>query len=80
MNTFTKSVATFLAASSIATVALAAPGDATYGQSTRGQLNSLESQAHDVNVSLEGNAAFALTQKASAENSHRAEFLQNKLN
>ncbi|REG85118.1 hypothetical protein [Marinomonas pollencensis] len=80
MNTFTKSVVTFLAASSITSVALAAPGDATYGQSTRGQIHSLESQAKEVNVSLEDNAAFAPTIKASQENSHRAEFLQNKLN
>ncbi|MEL0621489.1 hypothetical protein V6238_00140 [Marinomonas arenicola] len=80
MNTFTKSALTFLAASSIASVALAAPGDATYGQSTRGQLHSLESQAKDINVSLEDNAAFTPTQKASSENSHRADFLQNELN
>ncbi|GAA0831735.1 MULTISPECIES: hypothetical protein [Marinomonas] len=80
MNTFTKSVVTFLAASSIASVALAAPGDATYGQSTRNQVHSLESQAQNVNVGIENNAAFAPTQKASSENSHRAEFLQNELN
>ncbi|MGB3385516.1 MAG: hypothetical protein WBA64_12725 [Marinomonas sp.] len=80
MNTFTKSVVTFLAASSIASVALAAPGDANYGQSTRNQVHSLESQAQNVNVGIENNAAFAPTQKASSENSHRAEFLQNELN
>ncbi|GAA0831739.1 MULTISPECIES: hypothetical protein [Marinomonas] len=80
MNTFTKSALTFLAASSIASVALAAPGDATYGKETRGQTHSLESQAQEVNVSLANNAAFDLTKKASAENSQRAEFLQNKLN
>ena len=80
MNTFTKSALTFLAASSIASVALAAPGDATYGKSLRGQVHSLESQSKEVNVSLEDNAAFAPTIKASSENSQRADFLQNKLN
>ncbi|REG85116.1 hypothetical protein [Marinomonas pollencensis] len=80
MNTFTKSALTFLAASSIASVALAAPGDATYGKSLRGETHYLESQSQEINVGIENNAAFAPTIKASSENSHRAEFLQNKLN
>lgn len=39
MNMITKSVLTLLAASSIATVAVAAPGDATYGQITLQKAN-----------------------------------------
>ena len=78
MNTFTKSALTFLAAASITSVAFAAPGDASFGQSTRGAATSLESQAHS--VSVDTNAAFVPSINASANNSHRAEFLQNQLN
>lgn len=37
MNTFTKGALTFLAASTIASVAMAAPGDATYGSAVKAQ-------------------------------------------
>ena len=80
MNTFTKSALTFLAAASITSVAFAAPGDASFGQSTRGAATSLESQAHSVSVDIDTNAAFVPSINASANNSHRAEFLQNQLN
>ncbi|WP_133011986.1 hypothetical protein [Marinomonas flavescens] len=82
MNTFTKSALTLLAASSIATMAFAAPGDATYGKSVRSQISSLglESQTQNFNVDLNNNAAFAPTIKASEDNAHRAEFLQNQIN
>ena len=80
MKTIIKSALTFLAVSSIATTAFASPGDATYGKSVRSDVSSIEAQAQNVNVGLDTNAAYEPTIKASANNAHRAEFLQNQVN
>ncbi|MEL0638847.1 MULTISPECIES: hypothetical protein [Marinomonas] len=74
MNTFTKSALTVLAAASISSVALAAPGDATYGDIYRAQTNihdltsQIESLGHNVNTSADVNAAIAPSAKAAALN------------
>ena len=74
MNTFTKSALTLLAATSISSVALAAPGDATYGNIYRAQTNiniltsKIESLGHNVNTSVDVNAAIAPSAKTAALN------------
>ncbi|MEL0638431.1 hypothetical protein V6259_16905 [Marinomonas sp. TI.3.20] len=74
MNTFTKSALTLLAATSISSVALAAQGDATYGDIYRAQNNihnltsQIESLGHNVNANFDVNAAIAPSAKAAALN------------
>ncbi|MGO3346512.1 MAG: hypothetical protein ACTIM4_14870 [Marinomonas sp.] len=55
MNVFTKSALTFLLTAGVATVALAQPGDGTYGNVTSGQakVNALETQLANKNVAAE---------------------------
>ncbi|MEL0613209.1 hypothetical protein [Marinomonas arenicola] len=84
MNTFTKSALTVLATASIASVAVAAPGDSTYGNiaKAQAQINSLESQLSGEGVAVEmnadTNAAISPTEKA-ADLNKQVRSLQHQL-
>jgi len=74
MNIFTKSALTFLFTASVATVAVAQPGDATFGNIVSGKshVHSLESQLNRngmaVNTSVDTNAAISPSEKAAVLN------------
>ncbi|REG85833.1 hypothetical protein [Marinomonas pollencensis] len=84
MKLFTKSALTILAASSIASVAVAAPGDSTYGKIAKAeaQIHSLESQLNSkgvaVDVNADTNAAISPSEKV-ADLNKQVRSLQSQL-
>jgi len=82
VTTFTKSAFAFLAASAMASAALASTGDVGYGSINRAQadIGSLEAKISNIEVSVDTNAAFTLRDDMPLHMNGNIQFVQNQLN